>query len=332
MRILFVCIFIPFILALFACKSNTRKTFEETPEKEVSESIKAADFCADSAYYFIKEQVNFGPRVPNTPSHEKCGIWLEKAFRKYTKNVIVQPFTARAYNGDKLNCKNIIASFAPQNPTRILLVSHWDSRPYADNDPDSTKHHTPIDGANDGASGVGVLLEIARQLRIFPAKVGVDILLVDAEDYGAPMDYNYTGTDDWALGSQYWSNNPHVPGYGARFGILFDMVGGENAVFTFEGTSLYYAPDVAQRIWSIGASIGYSDYFSTERTNAITDYHVYINQIRQVPTVDIIQHDPSTRSGFNQYWHTVKDNMSNISKPTLMAVGQTVLTTIYTIK
>jgi hypothetical protein len=209
-----------------------------------------------------------------------------------------------------------------------LLCSHWDSRPFADNDPDTTMHRTPIDGANDGASGVGILLEIARQLKIAPSAIGVDILLVDGEDYGAPQNAGFTGTDDWALGSQYWSRYPHVPAYSARYGILLDMVGAENAVFSMEASSMYYAPDIAQKVWNIGTSIGYSDYFSTERTNAITDDHVYINQLRQIPTIDIIQHDQSTQSGFYQYWHTMKDNMAGISKPTLMAVGQTVLTAV----
>ena len=240
----------------------------------------------------------------------------------------MQPFTAKAYDGTTLNCKNIIASFNPKSATRVLLCAHWDTRPYADNDPDSAYHRTPIDGANDGASGVGVLLEIARQLKISPPAIGVDILLLDGEDYGAPQDAGFLGTDDWALGSQYWSRYPHTPAYGARYGILLDMVGAENAVFTMEGTSMYYAPDVMQKVWNVAAAIGYSDYFSTERTNGITDDHLYINQLRQIPTIDIIQHDPSTNSGFYQHWHTMNDNMKGISKSTLMAVGQTVLTVV----
>ncbi len=316
------------IVALSACKQKTARTSDDSDLPKTVQSIKAADFNADSAYYFAGEQVKFGPRVPNSASHVKCAAWLEKAFKKYSSQVVVQPFIAKAYDGTSLSCKNIIASFNPKSVNRILICTHWDSRPYADNDPDTTLHRTPIDGANDGASGVGILLEMARQLRIQPSSVGVDLLLLDGEDYGAPQDIGYTGTDDWALGSQYWSRYPHMPSYTARYGILLDMVGAENAVFTLEGTSMYYAADIAQKIWAIGSSIGYSDYFSTERTNAITDDHVYINQLRQVPTIDIIQHDPATRSGFYQYWHTVNDKMAGLSKPTLMAVGQTVLTAI----
>ncbi len=328
MRVLPVLLSISVIMALSSCKQKNTTTTDESEEKEAVTSFKPADFNADTAYYFVNEQVEFGPRVPNSKAHASCALWLEKTLKRFTPKVIVQPFTAKAYNGTTLNCKNIIASFNPEKTARVLLISHWDSRPYADNDPDTTMHRTPIDGANDGASGVGILLEIARQLRISPAAVGVDILLLDGEDYGAPQDAGFIGSDDWALGSQYWSRYPHTVAYTARYGILLDMVGGENAVFTMEGTSMYYAPDIAQKVWKMGVAIGYSDYFSSERTNALTDDHVYINQLRQVPTIDIIQHDQSTQSGFYKYWHTMNDNMAGISKPTLMAVGQTILTVV----
>lgn len=315
-------------LVFIACKQKTTPVADETEKSEIAQTIKPADFNADSAWHFVNEQVKFGPRVPNSEAHKKCALWLESTLKKYAPQVIVQPFTAKAFNGTVLNCKNIIASFNPKSTTRVLLCSHWDSRPFADNDPDTSFHRTPIDGANDGASGVGVLLEIARQLRVSPAAIGVDILLLDAEDYGAPQNSGFVGADDWALGAQYWSRYPHVPAYTARFGILLDMVGAEGAVFALEGNSMNYAPEIAQKVWYIGSAIGYSDVFSNERSEAVTDDHVYINQLRQVPTIDIIQNDPSTRTGFYKYWHTVNDNMANISKPTLMAVGQTVLTTV----
>lgn len=328
MRYFYALLSVLIIGAFTSCKQKTTQAVDESEKSETIPAIKAADFNSDTAYYFVNEQVKFGPRVPNSKSQANCADWLATTLKKYTPNVIVQPFTAKAYDGTVLKCKNIIASFNPKSATRVLLCSHWDSRPFADNDPDSSYHRTPIDGANDGASGVGILLEIARQLKIFPASIGVDILLLDGEDYGAPQDAGFTGSDDWALGSQYWSRYPHVASYNARYGILLDMVGAENAVFTLEGTSMYYAPDFAQRVWNMGASIGYSDYFSTERTNAITDDHVYINQLRRIPTIDIIQHDQMTQSGFYQNWHTIKDNMKGISKQTLMAVGQTILTVV----
>lgn len=316
------------LILMSACQPKTERKVESEKTFEEAETLQAAEFNADSAYHFVAQQVKFGPRVPNTPAHEKCAAWLESTMKKYIKNVVVQSFKAKAYDGTTLKCKNIIASFDPSNPNRVLLCSHWDSRPWADNDPDSTKHRTPVDAANDGASGVGILIEIARQLALKPSKIGVDLLLFDAEDYGAPMDANYTGNDDWALGSQYWSYNPHTLAYGARFGILLDMVGAENAVFTLEGISMEFAPDFMQRIWKIGSQLGYSAYFSNDRTNSVTDDHLYINVLRQIPTIDIIQHDPSTRSNFYENWHTTKDNMAGISRETLMAVGQTVMTVV----
>lgn len=328
MRYFLALLIIVIITTFSSCKQKSSQTADKPEPTSAAKTFKVADFNADTAYYFVNEQVKFGPRVNNSKAHEKCADWLVTTLKKYTPNVVVQPFTAKAYNGTVLNCKNIIASFNPKSTTRVLLCSHWDSRPYADNDPDTSMHRTSIDGANDGASGVGILLEIARQLKIEPAAIGVDLLLLDAEDYGAPQDAGYTGSDDWALGSQYWSRYPHTPSYTARYGILLDMVGAENAVFTMEATTMYYAPDIAQKVWNIGSAIGYSDYFSTERTNGITDDHVYINQLRQIPTIDIIQHDPSTQSGFYQNWHTIKDNMKGISKPTLIAVGQTILTAV----
>lgn len=316
-------------ISIGSCKqrSTTPDNTKPTPPEQVK--YQAATFNEDSAYQYIKEQLRFGPRVPNTKAHMNCANWLEQKLKQYTKNVVVQKFTAKAYNGTVLNLRNIVASFNIDNPKRILLCAHWDTRPYADNDPDTANHKYPIPGANDGASGVGVLIEIARQLSKKAPTVGVDILLLDGEDYGAPESANFQGQDDWALGAQYWANNPHVPAYFAHFGILLDMVGAENAVFTLEGTSMYYAPNIARKVWSIAADIGHSGYFSNDETQPITDDHLYINQIRQIPTIDIIQHDPTTHSGFYKYWHTLKDDIAGISKPTLLAVGQTVLTAVY---
>lgn len=316
------------VIFMISCKQTPKPT-ADTPTDGAEVKVVASDFNVDSAYNFIKHQASFGPRVPNTPAHEKCAVWLEKTMKKYTKDVKVQSFEMKAFNGTPLRLKNIIGTFNPTATTRILLLSHWDSRPFADNDPDVTKHRTPIDGVNDGASGVGVLLEAARQFSIKAPAVGVDILFVDGEDYGAPQNEKSEIEDDWALGAQYWARNPHVPAYSARFGILLDMVGAEGATFTLEGTSMYFAPDIMNNVWRIAAKLGYTSYFVPENSNAITDDHVYINQLRQVPTIDIIQHDPSTESGFYKHWHTIKDDMAGIDKNTLRAVGETVVTTVY---
>jgi Zn-dependent M28 family amino/carboxypeptidase len=314
------------LLISFSSCSSKRQT---TESKEETAALIPASFDADTAYDFAKKQVEFGPRVPNSPAHQKCAAFLEASLRRYTKDVTVQSGTVIAYNGTELKFSNIIGSFNPESKVRVLLLSHWDSRPVADHDPDPAKRRQPVDAANDGASGVGVLLEIARQLNINQPKVGVDILLVDAEDYGAPEDAASTATDDWALGSQYWAKNPHKPGYTARIGILLDMVGAKDARFTLEATTMKYAPDIARKVWAIAEQLGYGNVFSTEETNGITDDHVYINEIRHIPTIDIIQYDPATSSGFYKNWHTTHDNMEGLSKETLKAVGTTVLTTVY---
>jgi hypothetical protein len=313
---------------VFSCNNPNRhsdKLITDVP----AQTIIPATFNADTAYLFVKHQVDFGPRVSNSEANKRCALWLENTLKRFTPDVKVQSFTAKAYNGAQLNLKNIIASFKPQAEKRVLLCSHWDSRPYADNDPEISNHRKPIDGANDGASGVGVLIEIARQLSMKSPAVGVDIILFDGEDYGSPEGEQSQVEDDWCLGSQYWSRNPHVPAYSARFGILLDMVGAAAATFSREGTSMYYAPDYVGNVWNIASKLGYSSFFVNDETGAIIDDHSYINELRQIPTLDIIHHDPSTQSGFCKYWHTIADNMQIIDKQTLLAVGQTVLTTVY---
>lgn len=286
-------------------------------------------FSADSAYYFVERQVAFGPRVPNTQAHTDCARYLEETLGRFAHEVMIQEARVRAFDGTVLNIKNIIGSFNPESKNRILLCAHWDSRPFADHDPDPANHYTPILGANDGASGVGVLLEIARQISLNPVDYGIDIIFFDAEDYGEHQSVQTRSNDSWALGSQYWARNPHKPNYTARFGILLDMVGASDAVFTMEGTSMYYAPDVMKRVWDIAHQIGYGSYFSYRRTNPIVDDHTYINEIIRIPTIDIIHYGTDTYTGFFEQWHTLGDNMDVIDKSTLKAVGKTVLTVVY---
>ncbi len=315
------------VMSSISCNNHRNNPKSETAE--TAEKIIPAPFDADSAFSFVKKQTDLGPRVSNSSANNQCASWLENTLKRFTPEVKVQSFDAKAYNGTILHLKNIIGSFNPGADKRVLLCSHWDSRPYADNDPDMANRRKPIDGANDGASGVGVLLEIARQLSLKKPSIGVDIVLFDGEDYGSPQDEQSQVEDDWCLGSQYWSRNPHVPAYSARFGILLDMVGAPSATFTKEGVSMYYAPDYVNRVWHIASQLGYDSYFVNDETSAIIDDHSYINDLRQVPTLDIIHHDPTTQSSFYKYWHTLGDNIEGIDKQTLMAVGQTVLTTVY---
>lgn len=315
---------------LFSCGGGKEPPKEKKmiyPEK--IENVIVPVFNEDSAYHFVEKQIAFGPRVPGTKAHADCAGYLTNKLKSYTDDVMIQHGKAYAFNDDVLEIKNIIATFQPGKDSRILLCAHWDSRPFADHDPDEKNHNTPIDGANDGASGVGVLLEIARHLKDSPTELGIDIIFFDVEDYGEPQGLQTERNDNWALGSQYWAKNPHEVNYNARFGILLDMVGAKNATFTMEATSMYYAPDIVKKVWNIAHEIGYQQYFLFERTGGITDDHLYINAIRNIPTIDIIHYDPNTTTGFFEYWHTVGDNLSVIDKTTLKVVGQTVLTVIY---
>ncbi|WP_299819966.1 M28 family peptidase [uncultured Pontibacter sp.] len=319
-------------LAMYSCDSAEKGGAKQAAvaEKEVL-AVKAPAFNADSAYTFIQEQVAFGPRVPNTPAHYATGEWIIQQLRAYGAEVKVQNFQMRAFDGKMLNLRNIIASYKPEAANRVLLAAHWDTRPFADKDDEN--QDKPIDGANDGGSGVGVLLEIARTIHTSEQKpeIGVDMIFFDGEDYGRPDDSKYPNMDnDWCLGSQYWSKNKHTPNYRANYGILLDMVGAENAKFAREGTSLQYAKEIVDKVWKAGNSIGYSDYFKYVNAPGITDDHTYVNAWGNIRMIDIIEYNMSNPDDyFGPYHHRHTDNMDVISKNTLKAVGQTVLHVLY---
>lgn len=326
----FFCILAVIGISMVVSCGGKKNNSDGTDTTNVVTNVNVPTFNSDSAYIYIKAQVDFGSRVPNSDAHKKCADYLIAKLKSFTKDVIVQEAKVKSFDGKTLNIKNIVASFKPGNNNRIFISSHWDSRLFADQDADVKNHKTPILGANDGASGVGIIIELARLLSINPPPIGIDLVLFDAEDYGQPENSGYAEMEDsWCLGSQYWAKNPHVKDYYAKYGILLDMVGGEGATFTMEGTSMQYAPDIMKNVWDKAIRIGYSDYFLYSKTGAITDDHLYINEYAKIPTIDIIHHDSSTPSGFYKYWHTVKDDMSGINKNTLNAVGQTLLTVIF---
>jgi glutaminyl-peptide cyclotransferase len=319
--ILFACIF-----AMVAC--NTGNNTETTKVETKKNSKPAPSFDADSAFNYVKAQTDFGPRIPNSTSQAKCAEWLSNTMKQFADTVIVQSFQSRGFDGKTLNGKNIISSFNPTKGNRIMLCAHWDSRPFADQD--SVRKNEPIDGANDGASGVGILIEVARQLSIAKPDLGVDIIFFDIEDYGQPENSGFPDQDDtYCLGSQYWSQNLHVPNYFARYGILLDMVGAANATYTQEGTSIRYAQDVTGMVWKTAGDLGYGSYFLLEQTNPIVDDHYYINQIAQIKCTDIIHYDQNTPSHFWKHWHTHGDTIDKIDKNSLKAVGQTLLQVLF---
>ena len=318
-----------FTLSLSSC-GNKNKASEMT--KETVATIQVPQFDADSAYQYVKEQVDFGPRVPNSKGHVACGNYLAGQLEKFGATVTNQYADLIAYDGTLLKARNIIGSYKPENKKRIALFAHWDTRPWADNDPDKKNHYTPILGANDGASGVGALLEIARQIGMKAPETGVDIIFFDAEDYGTPEfakdRYNDT-SDTWCLGSRFWGKNPHKPGYKAEFGILLDMVGAKDAVFYKEYISMKYAARYVDEVWEAARNLGYGKYFINANGGGVTDDHEAVIEETGIPCLDIINYDPNSDKGFRDHWHTQNDNMSNIDKNVLKAVGQTVLEVVY---
>lgn len=308
----------------FSCISCKEKKQNNNTEEDEQTALEAPAYSADSAYYYVKAQTDFGPRIPNTMAHEKCARFLQEELTKYCDTVIMQHFNAKAFDGTMLKSCNIIGIFNPQCEKRIVLASHWDSRPWANADPEEQNREKPIDGANDGASGVGVLMEMARQLSLKAPEIGVDIVFFDSEDYGTDGE-----SDSWGLGAQYWSRNPHVSGYRAGYGILLDMVGAANARFRYEQFSATYARSVLNNVWNIAYRLGYGNVFQQESAHAITDDHYYVNTIAGIPMIDIIHQEDQTGTGFPSTWHTLEDNISNIDKNMLATVGKTLLCVIY---
>ena len=311
------------------------QNIEETEEVAKVNPV-GPSFNADSAYAFTKAQCDFGPRDMNSRGHDLCGEWIVSKFKEYGCKVTTQTATLAGYDGTKLRSRNIMASINPEATTRILLCAHWDSRPWADNDPDSANWRKPILAANDAASGVAVMLELARIIgkskdeKAFNKELGIDFVCFDAEDWGTPQWADVAdNADSWALGAQYWSKN--LPqGYEARYGILLDMVGGVGAKFYREGMSMQYAPEIVKKLWRAAREVGFGSYFPKEDGGVITDDHVPVNQFAKIPTIDIIPYYADCQqSSFGPTWHTLADNMENIDKNTLKAVGQTLVQVIY---
>lgn len=301
-------------------------------------------FSSDSAYAYIEKQMAFGPRVPNSAAHMQCAVWLIEQLRACGAEVELQKGQMPDYRGNNQQIYNIIGHFyTPQTVSRprLLLGAHYDTRPWCDEEENYDDRMYNVPGANDGASGVGVLLEVARQLgkRMADSALTtpVDIIFFDCEDMGTPRIYTGEEREDtWCLGSQLWATNyaknntpPFREGKGVgpqyRFGIVLDMVGAPDAFFPKEMYSTTYAGNYQQQIWRSAEQLGYGSLFSNQQSYPITDDHYYINYIAGIPCVDVIHYDIRNATGFPHWWHTRNDNMDNISKATLQAVGEVVM-------
>lgn len=304
----------------------------ETPPAEVkkTETVKRVPanlpaFSADSAYAYTAAQVAFGPRVPNTEAHVKCGDYLIAMLKRFGAEVVVQPASVTAHTGETLKIRNIVGRLYPEKKRRMMISCHWDTRPYSDRDPEKPKAR--FDGAVDGAASAGIMLELARILQTHEPAWGVDLVFFDAEDYGDPSDGN-----TYCLGSQYFSARPPIANFNPDYGILLDMVAAQSATFYREGYSMQFAPEVVQKVWDIAAEMGHQRTFVPENSAPITDDHYFVNTILGIKTIDIIHHDPSTPTGFGHYWHTQKDNMSAVDQNTMQIVGKTLLGVLFSEK
>lgn len=319
-------------IILASCASCTNDKPIDKGGEQPAVTVSVPTFDANSAYAFVEKQVKFGPRIPGTPAHAACAKWLQDTLKGLGAEVMLQEGPVSTYTGKTLTLKNIIASYNPQATQRVLLCAHWDTRPFSDEDPDAAKKEKTFDGADDGGSGVGVLLEIGRCLKSqLPKDLGVDIVLFDVEDWGDSRDDKPSEQTlkTWCLGSQYWSKNLHKPGYKAKWGILLDMVGAKEARFPQEGTSMRFNPGLVEDVWREAQNAGFGGYFQSAPAGDLIDDHVYVNEIAGIKTIDIINMPGNGQRTFGPHWHTQSDNMSVIGKGTLKAVGQTVLTVIY---
>ena len=316
---------LPSLLLLSSCGNLRKQTTAETVQQPVGPT-----FSADSALFFCQQQCDFGPRTMNSAAHDACEQWIADKFTQYGMEVTRQKAVLQGYDGTPLRSTNIIASYRPELTSRILLCAHWDSRPWADNDPDESNWHKPVLAANDGASGVAVMLEIARLLPDTLAH-GVDFICFDAEDYGHPQwETAADPGNTWALGSQHWAANPHKSGYTARFGILLDMVGGQGAQFYQESNSKHYAQNVVDKVWRAASVVGYGSFFPKQEGVGIIDDHISVNTVAHIPTIDIIPYYAACEeSSFGPTWHTVNDDMAHLDRTTLQAVGQTLIQVLF---
>lgn len=282
----------------------------------------APPFNADAAFALLKQQVAFGPRVPGTPGHQKQLDWMVAYLKQRADTVILQAFTTVAPNGDTLHLTNVFARFKPSAADHILLLAHWDTRPTADNEPDSARRKQPILGANDGGSGVAVLMQLADDLKRHSPPLGVDLLFVDGEDYTGDM---YLGSEEFA--------SKFAPTYHPLYGILLDMVGDQNPSYPIEPQSQQYAPEIITRVYDMAEKLGLGQFFPRSPGIDIQDDHIPLNKAG-IHTIDLIDfqygppNDTTSRAG-GAYWHTLQDTVEHCSPVGLGAVGRVIGALIY---
>jgi peptidase M28-like protein len=283
------------VLLLSACQPQAR-------------GDRAREFDGTSAFGYLEQQMKFGPRIPNTPPHEQTGDWILAQLRARADTVSVQAFTHVTRRGDTLRLRNFFARFRPETPERVLLLAHWDTRPRADQSANLGQQRLPVPGANDGASGVAVLLGLADALKARPPRVGVDLLFADGEDYGDFGD----DSSDVLIGSRYFATHK-PPGNDPLYAVLFDMVADKDQQFYVEGYSQSFAPEVVDRVWRTAADLGYGKVFNPGVKHTLLDDHVSL-QRAGIHAIDVVDFD-------YPYWHTTEDTIDKVSAASLQVVG-----------
>ena len=321
------------IVFLFAMRPK-HHTYQLTESDTIPITL-APQFCADSAMAHVRAQCAFGPRTPNSQAHELCADWIVAQFESVGASVEQQCTTLQGYDGTDYACRNIIAHVNPDLIDRVVIGAHYDSRLWADHDPNPANHHSPVLAANDGASGVAVMLEMARCIASMPLSVGVDFVCFDLEDQGTPEwakeedEVEESPTGYWCLGSKYWAEQMVMQGYQARYGVVLDMVGGRDASFAIEGYSKQVAVTLVNMVWHLADQLGFGNFFPIKDGGYLMDDHIPMNSIAHIPTIDIVPNVPSGRSSFGEAWHTVSDTPEHINPEAMRAVGQTLLQLLY---
>lgn len=286
--------------------------------RDARETTPKTAFSGAAAYGLVRTQLEFGARVPGTEAHRRAGDWIVAQMRPLADTVVVQRWSHVTARGDTLALRNVLARFRPERTERVLYITHWDSRPTSDEAADPRQRHLPVPGANDGASGVALLIALGQALRAAPPGVGVDLLFVDGEDYG-----DFGANQDVLIGSTYFAEHLPSAGYAPLYGVLWDMIGDRDLRIAQELNSVRAAPEVVQRVWAVAESLGYGDVFVPETGQAVTDDHVPLIQ-KGLRVIDVIDLDYASGLGVS-YHHTPDDTLDKVSAASLQIVGDVAL-------
>jgi glutaminyl-peptide cyclotransferase len=282
---------------------------------DAAAAVTTTEFSGETALGYVKAQLDFGSRVPGSQAHSRAGEWLVAQFRERADTVIEQRWTHRTIDGKSLPMRNVLARFKPDATRRLLFLAHWDSRPVSDAAEDPAQRSIPVPGANDGASGVAVLLALADALKATPPEVGIDLLLVDGEDYG-----NFTTNTDVLIGSTHFAANPPSPDYAIEYGVLLDMIGDADLRIPYEEHSINAAPNVVQKVWAKAQAMGYGGIFVPQNMGPVTDDHIPLLR-KGWKVINVIDIDYCCH-------HKPTDTIDKVSARSLKIVGDVMLSLI----